>query len=285
MPDFNASQTAAIEAQNQNILVSAAAGSGKTTVMVEKIKETLIRHPEASISQFLVITFTKDAAQNMKDKLRNLLEKASQKGIEQASRALSEIETATISTIHSFCTQLLKEYNDNAGASMTPRVLKDTEKKKILNECFKDAANLVLAPGSTYSRQDRKDLNALMTAFSLEELGKMVQDLYNVLMGIPNPFEFLAQVVREPPYQLWNREIMTSIELDILGLEESLRQESELLTMPLALPVYEDVLHAILTAKKAGFHTVAVYDHSREKDWNQIITIADDVIRDNERSL
>ena len=67
MPDFNASQTAAIEAQNQNILVSAAAGSGKTTVMVEKIKETLIRHPEASISQFLVITFTKDAAQNMKD--------------------------------------------------------------------------------------------------------------------------------------------------------------------------------------------------------------------------
>jgi len=242
MPDFNASQTAAIEAQNQNILVSAAAGSGKTTVMVEKIKETLIRHPEASISQFLVITFTKDAAQNMKDKLRNLLEKASQKGIEQASRALSEIETATISTIHSFCTQLLKEYNDNAGASMTPRVLKDTEKKKILNECFKDAANLVLAPGSTYSLQDRKDLNALMTAFSLEELGKMVQDLYNVLMGIPNPFEFLAQVVQEPPYQLWNREIMTSIELDILGLEESLRQESELLTMPLALPVYEDVV-------------------------------------------
>ena len=72
---FNASQMEAINAQNQNILVSAAAGSGKTTVMVEKIKETLIQHPEASISQFLVITFTKDAAQNMKDKLRDLLER------------------------------------------------------------------------------------------------------------------------------------------------------------------------------------------------------------------
>ena len=174
MPRFNASQQAAIDAQNQNILISAAAGSGKTTVMVEKIKQTLISHPEASISQFLVITFTKDAAQNMKDKLRSLLEKASQKGIEQASRALSEIETATISTIHSFCTQLLKEYNDNAGASMTPRVLKDTEKKKILNECFKDAANLVLAPGSTYSLQDRRALSALMTAFSLEDRKSVV---------------------------------------------------------------------------------------------------------------
>ena len=89
---FNASQLEAINAQNQNILVSAAAGSGKTTVMVEKIKETLIQHAEASISQFLVITFTKDAAQNMKDKLRNLLEKASQQGVNQASKALSEIE-------------------------------------------------------------------------------------------------------------------------------------------------------------------------------------------------
>ena len=45
MPRFNASQQAAIDAQNQNILISAAAGSGKTTVMVEKIKQTLISHP------------------------------------------------------------------------------------------------------------------------------------------------------------------------------------------------------------------------------------------------
>ena len=167
MPDFNASQTAAIEAQNQNILVSAAAGSGKTTVMVEKIRQTLIRHPEASISQFLVITFTRDAAQNMKNKLRNLLEEAAGEGSEPASRALSEIETAAISTIHSSCTELLKEYNDNAGASMTPRVLKDTEKKKIFDECFNDVANRAVAPGSACSLPDRKAVSALMTAIPL----------------------------------------------------------------------------------------------------------------------
>ena len=108
MPKFNASQQEAIDARNRNILVSAAAGSGKTTVMVEKIRRTLIEHPEASISQFLVITFTRDAAQNMKDKLRGLLEEAAQEGTEAAARALGEIETASISTIHSFCTQLLK---------------------------------------------------------------------------------------------------------------------------------------------------------------------------------
>ena len=80
MPKFNASQREAIDARNRNILVSAAAGSGKTTVMVEKIRETLIRDPEASISQFLVITFTRDAAQHMKDKLRELLEQAAREG-------------------------------------------------------------------------------------------------------------------------------------------------------------------------------------------------------------
>ena len=156
MPKFNASQQEAISAQNQNILVSAAAGSGKTTVMVEKIKQTLIDHPEASISQFLVITFTKDAAQNMKDKLRSLLESAAQEDSEPAAKALGEFETGSISTIHSFCTQLLKEYNDNAGATMNPRVLKDTEKKRMLDECFTDAVEVILGKGSSFDAADKR---------------------------------------------------------------------------------------------------------------------------------
>ena len=241
---FNASQTEAINARNRNILVSAAAGSGKTTVMVEKIKETLIRYPEASVSQFLVITFTKDAAQNMKDKLRELLENASQQGVHQASRALSEFETATISTIHSFCTQLLKEYNDNAGATMNPRVLKDAEKKHIMDECFSDAAEQIFSNRDKYSLADRQAVGFLMTAFSPEDIRKMVGDLYNVLMGIPDPFDFLEKIVKDPPYVLWNREILTSIDLDVLGLDECLRQERELLKDPAALLSCYDTVRA-----------------------------------------
>ena len=244
MPKFNPSQQEAISAQNQNILVSAAAGSGKTTVMVEKIKQTLIDHPEASISQFLVITFTKDAAQNMKDKLRSLLEDAAQEGTESAAKALGEIETASISTIHSFCTQLLKEYNDNAGASMNPRVLKDTEKKRMLDECFTDAVETILEKDSSYGSPDKKAVSEMLIAFRLEELCKMVQDLYNVLMGIPDPFDFLERIVHTLPVDLWNQEILTSIDLDVLGLEECLRQEADLLQAPLALPAYEEVLRS-----------------------------------------
>ncbi len=241
MAVFNAAQRAAIQARNRNVLVSAAAGSGKTTVMVEKIKETILHDPEASISQFLVITFTRDAARNMKDKLRELLEKTAEQGSEPAARALSEIETATVSTIHAFCTQLLKEYNDNTGAAMNPRVLKESEKQHMLDECFPDAAEVVLGKNSAYSPADRKAVSALLTAFSIEEAGKMVQNLYNVLMGIPDPFGFLAQVVAEPPVDLWNREILRSVDLDVLGLEECLRLEQELLEDPLSLPVCAEV--------------------------------------------
>ena len=259
MPKFNASQAEAIRARNRNILVSAAAGSGKTTVMVEKIKETLIQDPEASISQFLVITFTRDAARNMKDKLRELLEKAAQEGISQASKALSEIETATISTIHSFCTQLLKEYNDNAGATMNPRVLKDAEKKHIMDECFSDAAEQIFSNRDKYSPADRQAVGFLMTAFSPDEIQKMVQDLYNVLTGIPDPFDFLEKIVREPPYELWNREIMTSIDLDVLGLEECLWQEQELLKEPQAMDSCCDTAQADADLIDAFLET---YDHT-----------------------
>ena len=245
---FNAAQQEAIDARNQNILVSAAAGSGKTTVMVEKIKETLLREKEASISQFLVITFTKDAARNMKEKLRSLLETVSQEGDEaaarSASRALSEIETATISTIHSFCTQLLKEYNDNTGASMNPRVLRNAEKKRMQDQSFTDAAEALIGKDSASPLRDRQDIAALLSAFSLEEAQKMVMDLYEVLMGIPDPMETLDRFVDNPPYDRWNGEIVSAVRLDVLALEECLRREAELLESPLALPAYGEVLEA-----------------------------------------
>ncbi len=241
MPKFNESQLEAIGARNAGILVSAAAGSGKTTVMVEKIKQTLIDDPEASLSQFLVITFTRDAARNMKDKLRELLEQAAQEGSAAAEKALGEIETASISTIHSFCTELLKEYNDDEGATMNPRVLKNTEKKHMLDEAFSDAAERILGEDSESGPQDRKAVAGLFIAFGPDELREMVERLYDGLTGIPEPFDFLERVVRTPPVELWDREILSSIDLDLLGLGEALRREEELMADPLALSSFEKV--------------------------------------------
>ena len=244
MPSFNASQLEAIEARNPNILVSAAAGSGKTTVMVEKIRRTLLSDPEASISRFLVITFTRDAARNMKDKLRSLLEESVEAGSPAAARALGELETAVISTIHAFCSQLLREYNDNTGAAMNPRVLSEAEKKHMLDESFADAAERLLDPESGSAPADRQDVSALLAAFGPESARSMAERLYDALMGIPDPLGFLDRIIQDPPFALWEQEVLAAIRLDTLELEDLLRREEELMASPAALPAFADTAAA-----------------------------------------
>lgn len=241
MPKFNTDQQKAIEAVNPRILVSAAAGSGKTTVMVHKILQVLKTDPNAAISQFLVITFTRDAARNMKNKLRELLE---EDGSPEAARALGEIETASISTIHSFCQMLLKEYSDDRAASADPRVLKESEQARLKEESFVDTVEQLLGSESPLSVEDRKRVSFLLAAFSTDELMCMVMDLYDVLMGIPEPLEVLHSLAHEPPFEEWKKEIGHAVELDVLELKEKIRREEELLGAPFAADRFDALLES-----------------------------------------
>ena len=97
-------QAEIIDSQNKNLLVSASAGSGKTTVMIARICK-LIESGLATPKNLLVMTYTTSAASEMKQKLYNTLkQKISDPEI------LDEIATSDISTIHSFCSRLLKKY-------------------------------------------------------------------------------------------------------------------------------------------------------------------------------
>ncbi|MBQ7719471.1 MAG: UvrD-helicase domain-containing protein, partial [Clostridia bacterium] len=69
MPTFNNEQKAAIYARNPYLLCAAGAGSGKTTVMVESVTQKLAENLSKDISNFLIITFTNEAAGNMKKKI------------------------------------------------------------------------------------------------------------------------------------------------------------------------------------------------------------------------
>ena len=103
---WTAEQKRIIEARNCNILVSAAAGSGKTAVLVERIFRRMMDEKDpVNVDQFLVVTFTKAAAAQMKDRLRNRMEKEllKQPENEHLQRQIGLISSAHISTIHSFC--------------------------------------------------------------------------------------------------------------------------------------------------------------------------------------
>ena len=99
-----------IDIKKSNILVSAAAGSGKTAVMVERII-TLIKSGE-DIDKFLVVTFTKAAAAGMKQKIQKSLVKAVQSkegNIKHLRKQLSLLNRSMITTIDSFCMDVVKK--------------------------------------------------------------------------------------------------------------------------------------------------------------------------------
>lgn len=136
MPEFTSSQKKAIETRGKSLVVSAGAGSGKTTVLTQRI----IRGIEdgGDIDDILVVTFTKAAAADMKEKLYNALSAASAENIE--NRRLAEmslkISSARISTISSFCFGFVRENFEQLGLSPKLRMADDGETKPLLEECL-----------------------------------------------------------------------------------------------------------------------------------------------------
>lgn len=116
MAGFNwtAAQRRAIDSRG-NILVSAAAGSGKTATLSSKIL-TLLSDSETSLSQFLIVTFTKAAAGEMRERISRELAKAALTD-KSLSRHMRDIASADICTIHSFCTKILRENFTTLGLS------------------------------------------------------------------------------------------------------------------------------------------------------------------------
>lgn len=107
-------QEAAIVSRGE-ILVAAAAGSGKTAVLVERLLRRIVdRDHPVDIERFLVVTFTKAAAQEMRERVRKTLEEnlfAAEEGFaEVLLRQLNRLPLANIATLHSFCLDLIRRY-------------------------------------------------------------------------------------------------------------------------------------------------------------------------------
>ena len=113
MPQWTTEQSNAITARNKNILVSAAAGSGKTAVLVERVIRLITDESNpVDIDRLLIVTFTNAAAAEMRSRISKSLTKLIKENpdISFYKRQLSLLPNARISTIDSFCTSLVKEH-------------------------------------------------------------------------------------------------------------------------------------------------------------------------------
>ena len=108
---FTKMQERAIDDRGKDILVSASAGSGKTTVLVERVLKEILSG--RSIDQLLIVTFTKAAAEEMKQRIKNELNKKLEGEFSNRvfiRKQLNLVDTANISTIDSFCLEVIHRF-------------------------------------------------------------------------------------------------------------------------------------------------------------------------------
>lgn len=127
-------QLRCINERGVNLLVSASAGSGKTFVMIERIKR-MIEEKEVGVEELLVVTFTKAAAGEMKARLVQGLEKIENKD-DYIKEQLLNVQNASISTLHSFCSKLLKSYFYVIGIDPAFSLIDEIESKTLKDKAY-----------------------------------------------------------------------------------------------------------------------------------------------------
>lgn len=297
MPEFNIEQRAAIVAENPFLLCAAGAGSGKTTVMVESVVHKLRGNAAKDIANFLIITFTNEAAGNMKRKIQERLTKDAKEGAVYAARGLSNLENASISTIHAFCKRLISTYF-YAIEGMSPKfeIIEEARLERLFQESYEASLDEIFDPEQTaWTAEEIALVRELMDAFRQTELVAVCRELYKALMGIPEPFtrldEYIENIEKPIDENPWAQELLFSVDMDLLSLDDFLAREEEmlcaltpakcleaaqqdreiLLALKAALakqPPIEEKLAAILAAKDA-MPTVRAKISEEAKDWNE----------------
>ncbi|MGM8212037.1 helicase-exonuclease AddAB subunit AddA [Virgibacillus sp. W0430] len=145
MVQWTKEQEAAIYTDGSDILVAAAAGSGKTAVLVERIIQKLLSNENpVNIDELLVVTFTNAAAQEMRNRVGSALEKALAKDPTSThlKKQLSLLQRASISTFHSFCMDIVRQYAYIIDLDPAFRIATDMEmellKQDIITELFEE---------------------------------------------------------------------------------------------------------------------------------------------------
>ena len=133
-------QKRVIAQNNSNLLVSAAAGSGKTAVMVERIIQRILdeKHP-VDIDRIVVVTFTKAAAAQMKERIAAalssvMLSEKNEKRVVLIRRQLALLENAVICTIDSFCNYILRNYFNTIDLDPSYRIGDEGELKLLMSD-------------------------------------------------------------------------------------------------------------------------------------------------------
>ncbi|WP_458123469.1 helicase-exonuclease AddAB subunit AddA [Paenibacillus sp. Z3-2] len=245
-------QWSAISESGEDILVAAAAGSGKTAVLVERIIRKIADPSQGfSVDRLLVATFTKAAAAEMKQRIREALELAleEQPGEEHLRKQLSLLGRASITTLHSFCMEVIRRYYQQIPLNPAFRILNENEaeimRQELLEELFEEK----------YGEEDEgSTFRELVDWFSGERnddaMHRLVQRLYDFSRSHSWPDHWLSEMasafqvesVEKLGHSAWVQSILRDAALALSGAAGLLRQGIHISMQPEGPAPYAETL-------------------------------------------
>ncbi|WP_079510196.1 helicase-exonuclease AddAB subunit AddA [Mesobacillus jeotgali] len=262
-------QWKAIMATGQDILVAAAAGSGKTAVLVERIiKKITSENNPIDVDELLVVTFTNASAAEMRHRIGEALEKAIDGNPDSThlKKQLSLLNRASILTLHSFCLEVIRKYYYLIDVDPGFRIADETEGQLLRDEVIEDLFE------EEYGKEDNQPFFNLVDAFtndrSDEGLKDIIVDLFDFARSNPAPDAYLDSIVsmydaagskaiEELPFM---KVLTADIELQLQGAKQLLVKGLDIARMPggpapRAVNFTEDlhVIDTLLSAKSQSW--------------------------------
>jgi ATP-dependent helicase/nuclease subunit A len=229
-------QQSAIDTRGCNLLVAAAAGSGKTAVLVERILK-IITNPEkpVDIDRLLVVTFTSAAAAEMRERIGDAIAKALDQNPESSllQRQLTLLNRSSITTIHSFCLNVIKNNYHRIDLDPGFRISDETEALLLKNEVLQDLFD------HKYEEENNEDFLRLVDSFGGgrddSKLQEIVLNLFNFSMSGPWPEKWLRESAEnfniaenfDFGASIWGKTLKESIRINLLGCRDIIINAAE----------------------------------------------------------
>ncbi|RDY25964.1 helicase-exonuclease AddAB subunit AddA [Romboutsia weinsteinii] len=231
-PKWTTEQQAVIDSRNCNLLVAAAAGSGKTAVLVERIIQMITdKSNPIDIDKLLVVTFTNAAASEMRERVGDAIGKALDKNPENKhlQNQLVLLNKASITTIHSFCLEVIKSNFHKINLDPNFRIGDQTECSLLKMEAIDDVFE------ELYEAKDEGFLN-LVESYAEKrgdnELQNIILSIYSFAMASPYPKQWLDESVEifnisddfNFSESIWAQSILDTVRIEVNGIEVSMRK-------------------------------------------------------------